>query len=200
MFLRRDDRRGNFRPFHQFVLVEVTQFEAGYQQAFQTDVYLLLTDFSALNGCGQHPVCRSALQIGSVVHGFGRSGSQVLRHVMQFGQEVAYGPAIAGNQSLEAPFVAQYLAFEAGIAATRLSVDALVGTHHFCHITLLHQCLEGWQVGFPQVACRQLLHVEGVAVPFRSAMYGKVLRTSQQFLVFRRSQQAGLAVVVRLSL
>ena len=119
---------------------------------------------------------------------------------MQFGQEIAYGPAVAGNQSLEAPFVAQYLSFEAGIAATRLSVDALVGTHHFCHITLLHQCLEGWQVGFPQVACRQLLHVEGVAVPFRSAMHGKVLRTSQQFLVFRRSQQTGLAVVVRLSL
>ena len=72
----------------------------------------------------------------------------------------------------------------AGIAATRLSIDTLVGTHHFGDVAFLHQCLEGGQVGFPQVALGQLLHVEGVAVPFRTAMHGEVLGTRQQFLVF----------------
>ena len=35
-----------------------------------------------------------------------------------------------------------------------------------------------------QVALRQLLHVEHVAVPLWAAMYGKVLGTSQQLFIF----------------
>ena len=72
----------------------------------------------------------------------------------------------------------------AGIATAGITIYALVGTHHLSHVTLLHQCLEGGQIGFPQVTLGQLLHVERVAVPLWSAMYGKVLRTSQQLFIF----------------
>ena len=73
--------------------------------------------------------------------------------------------------------------FVAGITATGVAVDALIGTHHLGHLSVLHQCLEGRQVGFPQVALGQVLDIEGVAVPLRTAMYGKVLGTGQKLLV-----------------
>ena len=69
------------------------------------------------------------------------------------------------------------------LAATWLTIDTLVGTHHLSHLSLLHQTLESGQVGFPEVALWQILHVKGVAIPLWSAVYGKVLGTGQQFLV-----------------
>ena len=65
------------------------------------------------------------------------------------------------------------------IAAAGVAVDALIGTHHLSHLSILYQCLEGWQVSFPQVALGQVFDVERMTVPFRTAMYGKVLGTSQ---------------------
>ena len=102
---------------------------------------------------------------------------------MPTGQEVANGTTVAGYQALEAPFFAQYLLFVAGLTATWLTVDALIGTHHLGHLALLHQSLEGWQIGLPEVALGQVLHIEGMAVPFWSAMHGKVLGTGQQLLI-----------------
>ena len=76
----------------------------------------------------------------------------------------------------------------AGIAAAGVAVDALVGTHHLGHVTLLHQRLEGRQVGLPQVALRQLLDVEHVAVPLGTAVHGKVLGAGQQLGIFAGAQ------------
>ena len=112
---------------------------------------------------------------------------------MPLGQEVANGPAVTGNQPVEAPQVAQDVLLVAGIAAAGVAINALVGAHHLGHPALLHQCLEGRQVGLPEVALGQVLNVEGVAVPFRTAVHGKVLGAGQQLAVGADAQV--LAVV-----
>ena len=68
---------------------------------------------------------------------------------LAFLPEVADGTAVAYYQSVKSPFVAQYLLFVACVSATWITVNALVGAHYLCHLSLLHQCLEGWQIGFP---------------------------------------------------
>ena len=103
---------------------------------------------------------------------------------MTFPPEVRNSPAVAGDQSLESPFVTQDLLQVACIAAARLTVDALIGTHHLLDVTLLHQSFEGWEIGFPEVAFGQLFHIERVAVPFRSAVHRIVLGTCQRLQVF----------------
>ena len=102
---------------------------------------------------------------------------------MPTGQEVADGSAVAGDQSVEAPLVAQYLLLVAALCTAGLSVDTLVGAHHLGHLAFLYQRLEGWQVGLPKVALGQMLDVELVAVPFRTAMHGKVLGAGQQLFI-----------------
>ena len=69
------------------------------------------------------------------------------------------------------------------LSAAGHGVNALVGTHHLGHIALLHQALEGGQIGLPQVALGQVLHVERVTVPLRTAVHGKVLGAGQQLVV-----------------
>ena len=73
--------------------------------------------------------------------------------------------------------------FVAGLRAAGLSVNTLVGAHDLCDLTFLHECLEGGQIGLPEVALGQVLHVEFMTVPLRTAVYGKVLRTGQQLAV-----------------
>ena len=194
VLLRGNDRRGNLSPLYQFVTVEVTQFEAGRQQASQTGVDLGLRYIAAFDGGRQILVFRTALQVGTAHHGFGRSGQAVLRHIMPTGQKVANGTAVACDESLEAPVVAQYMLLVAGIATAGITVDALVGAHHLCYVALLYQCLEGRQVGFPQVTFRQLLDVERVAVPLRTAMYGKVLGAGQELFILVLTGFAGQAL------
>ena len=81
---------------------------------------------------------------------------------------------------------------QAVVAAARVAVYALIGTHHLLHSALLHKSLERRQVGFPQVALRQVFYVEAVARLLRPAMHGKVLGAGQQLHVFavRRALQS----------
>ena len=183
MFLAGYDALGDLRPGIQFVAVEVAQFEAGDEQASQAAVEVALLDVATFDGCRQVLIFRATLYVSTAEHGFGRCCGIVFRHIVPAGQKVANGSAVAGNQALEAPDVAQDMLFVAGIATTGVAVDALVGAHHLGHLSVLHQCLEGRQVGFPQVTLRQVLDVEGVAVPLRTAMYGKVFGTGQQLFV-----------------
>ena len=99
------------------------------------------------------------------------------------GQEVANGTAIAGDDAVEAPLVAQYLLLISRLGAAGLTVDTLVGAHHLGHLGLLHQCLEGGQIGLPEIALGQILYIKLVAVPLRSAMHGKVLGAGQQLAI-----------------
>ena len=109
--------------------------------------------------------------------------------------EVVDGPAVAHHQSLVAPLVAQNLLQQSVVAAAGLAVPSLVGTHHLGHVSLLHECLEGRQIGLPEVAGGQVLHVELMAVPLRSAMYGEVLGTGQRLHVLAAAYAALREVV-----
>ena len=97
--------------------------------------------------------------------------------------EVADGSAVADHQSLEAPLIAQYLLQQTIGAAAGVAVETLIGTHHLLDAPLLHQRLEGWQIGFPKVAGRKVFDVHRVAQLLRAAVYGKVLGTSQELVV-----------------
>ena len=99
------------------------------------------------------------------------------------GVEVTYGTAVADHKALETPLAAQYLVEVTRLSAAGHGVYALVCAHHLGHVALLHQPLEGGQIGLPQVALRQVLHIERMSVPLRSAVHGKVLGTGQQLVV-----------------
>ena len=103
---------------------------------------------------------------------------------MPTGQEVADSTAVAGDDTIEAPLIAQDLLFVAGLRATRLTVYTLVGAHNLCHLSLLHQGLEGGEIGLPEVALGQILYIECMAVPFRPAVHGEVLGARQQLPIF----------------
>ena len=94
--------------------------------------------------------------------------------------KVVDGSAIRSNQSLESPFITKNLSFIPGIAATRRSVNPLIGAHHLSHISILHQRFEGRQISLPQITLWQILYIETVSVPFRTAMHGKMLGTGQE--------------------
>ena len=188
MLLAGNNTFRNLSPCVQFVAVEVAQFEAGNEQAAQATVQVSLFDIATLNSCRQIFVFRTTLHIGACQYGLGRSLWTVFGYIVPCGQEVTDGSAVAGNQSLKSPFVAQDLLLIAALGTTSLSVDSLISTHHLSHLAFLYQCLEGRQIGLPKVTFGQILDIKGMAVPLRSAVYGKVLGTSQQLTVFADTQ------------
>ena len=94
-----------------------------------------------------------------------------MRFMLATVEEVVDGVAICEHNSLVVPFVAKDVDEQTVAGATRLALETLVGAHHLAHVALLHQSLEGRQVGLPQIAVRGF-HVHGVAQGLRSAMYG----------------------------
>ncbi len=103
------DALGNLRPGIQLVGIEVTQFEAGDEQASQTTVEVSLFDVTPLDRCRQVLVFRTALHIRTCQHGLCRGLCVILRGIVPSGQEVAYSTAVAGDQSFKSPFIAQDL-------------------------------------------------------------------------------------------
>ena len=143
VFFRGNDAGGYFGPLHKGVVVEVAQLEAGNEQATQRAVEVGFLDVATFDSSRQVAVDGTALYVGAVEYSLGCSLFVVLGHVVPLGQEVANGTTVAGNQSLKAPFVAQYLLLVAALRAAGLAVDALIGAHHFSYITFLHQRFEG---------------------------------------------------------
>ena len=97
--------------------------------------------------------------------------------------EVADGSAVAHYQSLESPLIAENLLKQTVAATARVTIPTLIGTHHFCHLSFLHKRLEGRQIGFVEVARREVGDIELMAIPFRSTMNGKVLGAGKEFAV-----------------
>ena len=171
-------------PFDGFVGVEVAEAEACGEQSLEAAVDVGFGQLAAAYGFGQVAVVLAALNVGAGAHGLGRGRDGVGRHFMASGRvEVPHGPAVAGDEAVESPQVAQQVLLVASVAAARLTVDALVGAHHFGHVGFLDERLERRQIGLPQVTLRQLLDVERVAVPFGSAVYGKVLGAGKRLVV-----------------
>ena len=182
-----DEALGQLCPGIQFVGIEVTELKAGNEQSFQATVEIGFLDVSTTYGLGQMLVFRAALHVGACQHGLGTGLGPVLGHIVPAGQEVADGAAVGGDQPVEAPFVAQDLLLVAGLGTAGLTVDTLIGAHDFGHLAFLHQGLEGRQVGLPEVALRQLLHIELVAVPLRTAVHGEVLGAGEELpIVYSR--------------
>ena len=178
-----DDAVGDPGPGIPLAGVEVAQLETGDEQAAERAVEVCLLDVAASDGFGQVLVFRAALHIGACQHSLGRGFGTVLGDVVPAGQEIAYGTAVAGDDAIEAPLLAQYLLLVAGLGAAGLSVDALVGAHHLGHLALLDEGLEGGQIGLPEVALREVLHIELMTVPLRAAMHGEVLGAGEELFV-----------------
>ena len=182
MFTGGDDAGGDAGPLDQLVGVHVAQLEACAQQTAQTAVNVLLRQLAATDGLRQLAIGVATLHVSASTDSLGRGIDGVRRDVVIVGQKVPDGAAVARDESAEAPVLPQDLMFVAVLGAAGLAVDALIGAHHLSH-ALVDQCLEGRQIGFPEVALRQVLDVERMAVPLRTAMHGEVLGTGQQLAI-----------------
>ena len=97
--------------------------------------------------------------------------------------KVADCTAIAHHQSLETPFITKNLLKQSIIATTWVTIPTLIGTHHLSHLPFLHKRLEGREIGFVEVAWRNICDIELMAVPLRSTMNGEVLGTSKKLAI-----------------
>ena len=98
--------------------------------------------------------------------------------------EISDGPTVGNNNVIISPVFAQDTNQELLVGAARLTFKAVVGTHHLFYFSFRHQGFEGGQIGFPQIALRDILGVETMPVPFRTAMYGVMLGTGMGFIIF----------------
>ena len=185
VLLARHDAHRQSGPLHKRVIVKVSKLETGFQQTFQRSVDILFAHLSLLQSLAQRAVVASTFEVGARHQGACAGVALSLRKTVSPRlPEVAHRSAVTRHKSLKAPFSTQYLLQIARIAAARFAIDALIGTHHLFHIAVNHKRLERRQIGLPQVARRQILHIEAVAAPFRTAVHGKMLGTSQQFHIF----------------
>ena len=96
---------------------------------------------------------------------------------MALGIEIVDSPAVRQHNALEAPLVTQNLLQQTVASAARLVFIPVVGAHHLLHTGLLDQSLESRQVGLAQVTRLNVLGIELMAVPLRTAVNSKVLGT-----------------------
>ncbi len=94
--------------------------------------------------------------------------------------EVPNGPAVRGNISLKAPFVAQDIRQECLAAAAGFSVQPVVSSHDARDAGFAHGGFKRRQVGFPQVLLGHN-RIESVAFAFRPAVGGKMLGAGGSF-------------------
>ena len=137
-------------PVHHFLGVEVAKFESCCQQAFQADINFGFCDFTLRHSFWQSEVVAATFHVGAGTQRLGRRFMGIGRHAMPPGTpEVIDGAAVAGDNSFEPPFLAENLLEVTCVAAAGVSVNALIGTHHFCHVALLHESLECREISLP---------------------------------------------------
>ena len=140
--------------------IEVSLFDEAFLQTF----------------CQRHKHL-SALQVGTIQYGIDRSRESVLMClVLSTIEEVIDGVAVSQHDTVVTPFVTQDINQQTVAGATGLTFEALISTHHLTNVSFLHQCLEGRQIGLPQVAVGGV-HIHGVAQRLRTAVYSIVLGT-----------------------
>ena len=89
-------------------------------------------------------------------------------------EEIVDGPAVRGDQSFVAPFSPENRIEQKKVGPARHAAEAVIGDHHFLHVGLGYQILEGRQIGLAQVAVAYV-DIKAVSVPFRAGVDGKVL-------------------------
>ena len=173
--LAADDVGAELGPGQHVGGVEHSQLEAAGERLAQVLVEQLLVDHSLLEGLGERHEHLAALEVGAVHHCVDGCREAVLVSlVLAAVEEVVDGVAVGEHDGVVAPLVAQDVDEQAVAGAAGLALEALVCAHHLTHVGLLHQGLEGGEVGLPEVAVGGL-HVHRVAQRLRAAVHGVVL-------------------------
>ena len=177
MLLTADVRSRDIGPWQHLGRIEHAQLEAAHQRIAQVFVEVRLLDHSFLQTLSQRHEHLATLQVGTVEHGINRSAERtVVCLVLSFIIEIVDGVAVGEHNSIVAPLVAQDVNEQTVAGTTGLALKTLVGTHHLADIGFLDQCLEGWQIGLPQVTVRRF-HIHRVAQGLWTTVYGIVLGT-----------------------
>ncbi len=157
MFLRIHRSVGDFRPFYERGVVHLTQVEATFQQADDMLVNLGLRNQTTLNSLWQTlvSIVEATLYVSTGEDSLGGAVNGI-RGTLVVHVEVGDSTAVADDEILEAPFVAQNLLEQSRTAAAWIIIEALVGTHHLTYLCILHQCLKGRHVGLPEITCRNV--------------------------------------------
>lgn len=159
-------------------------FVAGQSVSF--DFYSGRPEVAALHGCGDIAVFPAALQVGAGSNSIGGGSRRVGACAVFAGKEVADGAVVSHPEAIVAPLVAENALEEFVAAAAWTVIVTLVGAHHLAHVCVLNECLECRKIGLAQIAFAEIVDIEGVAFPFRSAVYGEMLRAGICLAVFRR--------------
>ena len=185
MFGRSHHRERNLCPGYVVRIIHFSQSKTGFQQAHDCLINVFLIDLTCADSLYQCLVTGATLQVRTVQHSGSRSRLGIrIRLMPMFIIEIGNGPAVGKDDTVEAPIVAKDLHQQTVAATTRFSLKTIIGTHHLLHFGLFHQSLKGRQIGFIQIARTEVLYVERVAVPLGSGVYGEVLGTSMQLVIF----------------
>ena len=97
--------------------------------------------------------------------------------------EVADSNAVADDEILETPVIAENLLKQTCRTAAGVIVQTLIGAHHFTNLGILYQRLEGRHVGLPEVTHGDIRQVGCMAGIFRTTVDGIVLGTGPEFTI-----------------
>ena len=117
----------------------------------------------------------AAVQVRSRMDGCRRRVGCVFAVAVPSGHvEIGDGSAVRYNQALVAPFSTQDVVDKVVVGAAGNPAEAVIGNHHLLDAGFHHQVAEGRKIGFPEVPLADF-GIEGMAVPFRPRVHGKVL-------------------------
>lgn len=163
------------------IVSEDAETETAEEHPRNQGVNLLLRDESELQRLLEVLEARPAFD-GETVPSRQRHGFRRCLHDLVAPPDVADGPAVADDVSVEAPFAAQDVLQEQRARAGALAVDAVVRAHHGLDAPLAHARLEGGQIGLAQVLLRRA-DVKGVPFALGTGMDGVVLRAGRRLQV-----------------
>ena len=140
-------------------------------------VEVTLLDKALLQTFSQRHKHLATLQVGTVEHSIDRGTQRVfMRLVLAFIIEIVDGVTVSKHDGIVTPLVAQDVDEQTVAGTTGLALKTLIGTHHLANIGFLDQCLEGRQIGLPQVTIGRF-YIHGMAQGLRTTVYGIVLGT-----------------------
>ncbi len=183
MWRRVVDFVGDVGVGHLFGRVEHPQAEAGGEEALNGAIDRLLRDQSLGYRHHQGRVSAATVEVTAGLHSqggrFGRCPHDLVVPV-----DVADGPAIGDDVTIEAPLPPQDFLQQSRAGAGRLAIDAVIGPHDRDRLSLPYASLKGGQIRIVQVPLADP-GVEVVAVVFRPAVDGVMFGRGHQLEVVR---------------
>ena len=129
----------NLRPRHIFRSIHLSQSKTGFQQAEHSLVNVFLINLAFLSCLYQCLITGATLQIRSVQHCGCRSRLCIGICLMPvFIIKIGNSTTIGKNNTIELPIVTENLHQQTVAAATRLSLETVIGTHHLLYTGFLH--------------------------------------------------------------